>query len=324
MTSVFESGQLGPASLYPGQVAGLRSVSDEQLVAFTQYTRYVLPLDGYVFWLKTATLQIQGSFHFAVDKRQEEDETIGVNRVVFSTGQDVQEFNAVAPDRMWVGDYQDLRFAFRSQRMKYRAADINHYFGQALYPAFSDILVETGDQLPLDTLIVSNSLPLWLTLAAYDPVWLLPANPGIALYPSFAVPENLPPPYGAVHVDPNGISNLEAVAAFPNRTDTQALLAQDRVRVTLYGLTNAEAWAWYNVVKQYSRDTDLLGISSMGPVVDEKRTQAELGVLALKKRVDFVVNYNQGAVRTAARQLIAQAVVDNFNAIQPAFQENLQ
>src|SRR5580693_6517169 len=57
-------------------------------------------------------------------------------------------------------------------------------------------------QADLDALepIVSNSLPIWLAMPSY-----VPPYPGftcpIPLYPSFLVPDNEPPPYGAVHIE---------------------------------------------------------------------------------------------------------------------------
>jgi len=41
-------------------VAALQLISLDQNVTFTQYVRYVLPLDGYVFWLRTASMDVSG------------------------------------------------------------------------------------------------------------------------------------------------------------------------------------------------------------------------------------------------------------------------
>ena len=49
-------------------------------------------------------------------------------------------------------------------------------------------------------MIVSNSLPAWLSLNNYNPFYGF--GNAIQLYPSFLVPQNLPPPFGAVHVVP--------------------------------------------------------------------------------------------------------------------------
>ena len=84
MTSVAEL--VNNASDRDPLLQGLSVLSQYQAISFSQYIRYVLPLDGYIFWLRTKTAVIQGSLHVSVDKQQREDETIAINRVVFTTG----------------------------------------------------------------------------------------------------------------------------------------------------------------------------------------------------------------------------------------------
>jgi len=102
--------------------AALRSIALDQVIPFTQYVRYVLPLDGYVFWLKTMTQDVQGSLHVTVDKRQNEDETIAINRVAFSTAKPVQYFNEISQDKIWVADYGGAKFAFTRSDNFFQAA----------------------------------------------------------------------------------------------------------------------------------------------------------------------------------------------------------
>ena len=47
-------------------------------------------------------------------------------------------------------------------------------------------------------------------------------------------------------------------------------------------------------------------------VADEKRTQSELNTIAMKKSIEFEVNYNQATNRDIARQFI-QSCVPTFN-----------
>ncbi len=304
-------------------VIGIQLISLDQEIAFTQYTRYVLPLDGYVFWLKTQTMMVKGSLHATVAKQQNEDESPGVDSVVFTTGMKVQEFNAIQPDTMWVGSTGPIRFAFSRSDDFFVASGIYHYSGIAVYPALENMLVDTGDQLSVSTLVVSNSLPLWLSLVGYNPVWLQPPNPGITLYPSFLVPANLRPPYGTVHIEPGSTRGIAAapslgpvrpigsgVLGVPRGTTPDSShnqLTADRVRVTLYGLTNAQALDFHDLVNQYSYDLDLMGIMNIPIMVDEKRTQPEVGVLAMKKSIIFEVSYYQNRANAAARQLIEKA-----------------
>jgi hypothetical protein len=323
MVSINESANA--AGTGPSDVTALQLLSLDQIIPFTQYTRFVLPLDGYVFWLRTQTTQISGSLHAQINKRQNEDETISINRVVFTTAYPVQEFNSISPDIIWVGEYQNVKFAFTRSDL-YRPTTLYHYTGDAVYPALQSQLVDTGAQLPLDTVIVSNSLPVWLALWTYNPVWLVPPNPGVKLYPSFAVPDNLPPPYGVVHIDPASTRSLQAAPMFgpmhpmgwaalgtvsgPALSATHWQLASDQVRVTLYGLTNQQALDFQDLVNRYSFDQDTIGVMNVPVVHDEKRTQAELGILAMKKTITFEVSYYQSRINDVARQLIESVTVN--------------
>lgn len=285
---------------------GLAVLSQYQDIVFVQYIRYVLPLDGYVFWLRTKATKIPGSLHVKTNKQQREDETIAINRVIFTTGDEVQEFDEIGPNTIWVGEYQGTRFAFSEAGPFYQAASIYHYAGDAVYPALESQLVDLGAELCTQELIVSNSLPAWLTLVSYNPVWLVAGNPAVTLYPSYLVPDNVRPPYGAVHIADD---QTEPLGAFPviGAWGAHSQLAADRVRVTLYGLTNAQALAWLDLVVQYSRDTDVIGMMDMVIARDPKRTQAELGIIAMKKQFNFRVSYLQSTMPGVGLQLIQKA-----------------
>jgi len=296
---------------------GLRVLTENAEIPFTLYVRRVLPLDGYVFWLRSETVCVQGSVHRTTVKLQNEDETISINRVVFTSGTAVVRLDTIGADQIWVGEAAGVRFAFSSGGPRFRQSGLYHYAGDAIYPALESQLINDAQMLPLNTLIVSNSLPVWLALASYNPVWLQIPNPGVTLYPSYAVPDNLRPPYGVVHVEPDATEALQAFPYYPGLTTTQEQLAADMVRITLYGLTNDSANAFVNLVIQYSRDTNAIGMMSLLPIIrDHKRTQAELGILAMKKTIDWQVSYYQGAARTVALQLIEEATC----AIVPQFQ----
>ena len=290
----------GAASL----LAGLRTLSLDEEIVFWQHIRKVLPLDGCVFWLATQPLVVQGSLHVSAVKQQLEDETISVNRVVFTTANEIEQFNAVAPGELWIGEAHGLKFAFSSTGLFYKPSGLWHYFGDAVYPALESQLVPVGAELSDRDLIVSNSLPAWLAIVGYAPEWWT-LNPAITLFPSFLVPANLPPPYGAVHIVPAETQWLGALPLLRRRSSHHRL-ASDRVRVTLYGATNEAALAFEDTVYQFSQDTNAIGIMEPAVVRDEKRTQAELGVLAMKKTLDFQVSYDQTAMRDIARQQIKQ------------------
>jgi hypothetical protein len=264
-----------------------------------------------------------------VDKRQLEDETVAVNRVVFTTTEPVQRFNEIGPGQIWVGEQAGIRFAFSDSGPRFRVSGVYHYNGDAVYPALANILVPVGQELPKTTLVVSNSLPMWLTLKAYNPIWLNPPNPGITLYPSFLVPDNLKPPYGVVHIAPEGTEALQMAPNFgptlpvgiaalgtvfgttPDTTHYQ--LASDRVRITLYGTTNQQALDWLDLVNRYSYDQDAIGIMASGVMRDEKRTQRELAMLAMKKTIEYRVSYYQTRANSVAQQLIEKAHISAFD-----------
>jgi hypothetical protein len=302
MPSVFES-LTQTDGINPALAAGLRTISDDETIRFTQHVRYVLPLDGYVFWLAVQETAIQGSLHVTTNKQQREDETIAVGTVVFTTTTPVQHFQEIAPDTIWVGSAAGLKFAFSRAGPFYQSAKLFHYQGDAVYPALESQLLDIGAQPSPKTLIVSNSLPAWLRLKSYSPVWLTAPNPAITLYPSFAVPDNVRPPYGSIHIAPDATRSWQA-APLIGRMSSHHQLATDRVAITLYGLMNEQALAFIDLVNQYSMDTNTIGMTGEPIVRDGKRTQAELGILAMQKLITYDVSYTQYAMQDVARQLI--------------------
>lgn len=303
------------ANLYGPLLEGLTTLSGSQRIRFNQYVRVVLPMDGYVYWFKSGEFHVTGSLHIDASRYQNEDETITINRVVFQSPREIAELNAIAPGNLVVGSYGNLRFALDRQGYFFEQAKIWHYEGQAVYPALLTQLVDDPAQIDTANQVVSNSLPAWLALATYNPIWLTSGNPGITLYPSFLVPNNLAPPYGAVHIMPDSVQPLQLVPLLSSGS-THSVLTRERVRVTLYGCDNATATSFHDLVIQYSRDTSNFGMVAPAAIVDEKRTQPALTVLAQKKILQFDVSYNQYQMRNVARQLILK-VIETFTPIVP-------
>ena len=288
--------------------AGIQSLSAGETIRFTKYVKRILPVDGYIFWLAGESIEIAGSFHYSVGRTQREDETVSINRVIFTTTDDISEFNVVDPQTLWIATYDNIRFAFARRGNRYTQAGLNHYEGEAVYSALASQLVENLYTLLASEPIVSNSLPAWLTIQTYSPFWLGPQNPNIILYPSYLVPANIAPPYGVVHIEPG---RTNAIQAAPRLTinGSHYQLATDHVRVTLYGYNNAQAQDWIDTVNQFSVDTDALGIMSMPIMRDEKRGQMELQAIAMKKTIEFDVSYYQTRINDIARQLVESCVV---------------
>lgn len=288
---------------------GLVSLSANQTITFQKYVKKVLPIDGFVFWLAGETLEFFGSLHYSSTTDQTEDETIAINRIVFTTTRLIQEFNEIDSQVMYIANYDGIRFAFSTRGPFYEQAGVYHYGGSAVYSALATQLVENLYDLESYEPIVSNSLPAWLTIKDYNPVWLPAVNPSVMLYPSYLVPNNLTPPYGVVHIEPAGTEAIQAAPRLTN-VNTHYQLAKDKVRITMYGLNNAQIMDFVDVVNQYTLDTDTFGVMNMPTVRDEKRPQSEIQAIAMKKIIEYDVSYYQSRIRDIARQLILDCIVD--------------
>lgn len=306
MPSIAES--VGSQSqLANGLAAGINTLSLNQSVQFTQYTKSSLPTDGFVFYVNTGVVTtVQGSLHYATDRQQNEDETIDVNRVVFTGLSQIDAFNQAAPDDLFIGTFNGTRFSFSARGSLYEQANLYHYLGNAVYPALASQLIDSAADLPSSP-IVSNSLPIWLSQNSFAPV-----------YPSYLVPANVVPPYITAHVES---SQTEAPSfpiyqwpgtvvpdsgASPLHDLASSQLALDRVRLTLYGFNNQTAIQYFVSLIEYSR-TDAFGFRNSPAIKDEKRTQVEMAVIAMKKTIDIEAWYYQGTTDAIARRLILQA-----------------
>jgi hypothetical protein len=316
--------------------AGLEQLDLNQTVTFTKYIRLILPVDGSAFWIRADLVSnsaefnaarfnaarldqapkitvpapyitAQGSLHYATDIRQLEEETIPVKRVVFTSEHEVNDLNAVGPMQIYIATVGTVRFAFSSRGLFYRQADLYHYVGEAIYSDMESQIIDDVRSFNSRDVVVSNSLPAWLSLNGYVPIYPTFGNPSIPLFPSFLVPQNLPPPYAAVHVMPD---RTQAIAATQLVSSTSSLsqLTEDTVRITLFGVRNDQALDFVACVNQYSLDYDMFGVMNMPTIRDEKRTQAELNVIAMKKTVEFRISYYQRRMQNLARQLITSAV----------------
>jgi hypothetical protein len=208
---------------------------------------------------------------------------------------------------MYICHYNNLVFAFSSRGRLYEQADLYHYAGSALRSRHQTQIIEDASQFN-PTLIVSNSLPIWLNMPNY-----VPPYPGficpIPLYPSYLVDDNLPPPFGAVHIEKT--ETIEMGTALGPRLQ-QSQLCRENVRIHLYGVDNLTASDFVAFVEQYSLDWMKLGLSDSPAIKDEKLTQPEFKILAQRKMIEFRINYRQNVVRDEARQFIEHAKVQFF------------
>jgi hypothetical protein len=325
--------------------AGVEALSLDQVITFTRYQRLVLPLDGFVFWVKagiltpsalynsarfnaarynqspsnistTTTFDVTGSLHHATDIRQEEAKTYAANRMIFTALEQVNDLNVVAPDTLWIGtlppdgDFPGLKFAFSSRGSFYQQADLFHYVGFAVYPDMEPQIIDSPAGFDSRSLIVSNSLPAWLALNSYAPFYGFGMPPGLTLFPSFLAPKNEPPPFGAVDIPPEGTIGLASAPTIDLATRSHYQLTKDRVKVTLWGTRNYNALDFVDCVNQYSTDVGAFGIMNIPIIRDEKRTQSELATIAMKKSVEFEVSYLQNRVNDIARGLIKSSIIN--------------
>lgn len=301
--------------------AGIEQVSAEQQVAFQRYSKFALAQDGFVFWVATGEIvNAKGALHYATDRRQDEDETIGANQFLFNAESEITQFNAVSPVSMWIGTFPiagaaPLRVAFAQRGNYFAEANVWHYSGFAIYPALQTQIIDSAADLPPGP-IVSNSLPIWLAQNDLAPV-----------YPSFLVPDNLVPPYIVAHIDPSLTEALSAaplIGPWPGTTQPNSggspmhrmavsQQARDTVVLTLYGFSNAMAWEYLaNLYDASETGAAPFGFANSPVPLDEKRPQTELAALAQKKTITIVANYDQGAADAVARRLILSASLSSI------------
>jgi hypothetical protein len=307
VAQVDELGGQPTTPLSAALLAGIENIAEAAVVTFTIYRRVVLPLDGYVFWVNTgATVEAMGSLHRMTERQQNEDVTESNNSMVFTTQVELWNLNAAGTDTIPVGEVDGVKYAFGRIGWYYEQANVWHYTGDAVNPSMLTQFIDSESEIDASKLIVSDSLPAWLTINTYNPIWLQPANPGIILYPSFAMPDNATPPFGAVHIDPGSIEGLQNAPLFDNHM-SMGQLTRERVRVTLYGCNNDMALDFLATVENYSYDYNVIGLAGTPVVRDEKRPWSEGMILAQKKTIDFDITYVQNRINNLARQMLTEA-----------------
>ena len=302
-------------------------------------------MDGYVFWCRSdilspsalfnacaynqsrfgqsteiATaapfLNILGSLHISGEIDQDEDHTAVVNSMIFTSESPINDFDAIGPNEMYVADYQGIQFAFRQRSKFYVQSGLSHYRGNALYSIMDTQLVDSIGGFDAQNVIVSNSLPLWLSLLSYQGLGTA-LNPFLTLFPSFLAPQNEVPPYGTVHIEPSETRAIQPVPVLGGQYQHYQL-AHDTVKITIYGTRNFNALDFVDAVNQYSMDTGAIGIMNIPVVRDDKRTQAEMRIIAQKKVIDVEVSYLQNTMRTIGTKLIRSAMPSLYiNSVKP-------
>ncbi|HET8685026.1 MAG TPA: hypothetical protein VFM18_00005, partial [Methanosarcina sp.] len=103
MAKVSES--LNKTQLNSALKDGLETLSLSQALTFKLYNRYVLPVDGYVFWIRdqvATPVVVKGSFHYGTRLEQNVDEYLGRNNVIFTSETEIQSFNSIQPNQIYI------------------------------------------------------------------------------------------------------------------------------------------------------------------------------------------------------------------------------
>lgn len=308
MPSLDEAAAAAKTDLSTVLQSAVETISSHQQITFTLYVRQVLPLDGYVFWVRASvvnaaelerlgmndaplTVTLSGSLHRQAVSEQAETASQSVNHIIFTPLEPIADFNVVDPQGIYLGDYDGVQFTFSRMESKYTQAGIFHYRGNAVLPTMKTQII--NDPADIDTdLILSNSTPIWMRMNQYGTV-----------YPSYLSPSDLPPPY--IVADVRETRPLQAAPHYLTRSQHVV----DKVRVTLYGLNNAKALDYMDYIVYSADDEEGYGISNSPVMVDDKLNQVEISALAKRKHIDFEINYYQQTARDIALQLIREAFI---------------
>lgn len=327
--------------------AATETLSVQQTVTFVQYIKYVSPIDGLTYWVESGTistllaafpnavegnqampntapgyaavtLTVKGSLHFMTEFKQEEDAQYGKNRVVFTSEEQISDFNVVGPTTIYIASLDGFLYAFSAKKNFYAQSGLYHYFGDAVYPFMLSQIV-TSLAL-VNNLVVSNSLPFWLANRTVL---------GATIYPSFQALPNAALPYITVHIGETDTTALQPVPVIMNTFSTDAAgnllyplqpsgsghwqLYQDKVRLTLWGFSNNAAMTFLDaLIGVFSGGGSPGGLSGFPSLSDAKKTQNELQILGQKKVVTLSVSYYQQNAYLQAIKLITQGLFNVY------------
>lgn len=286
-------------------VEGLNDLDNMEQWTFYKYVRRVLPLDGYVFWVKAGLIDgdtsegpesvtLKGYLHLTTDSLQDDEEIYDKNIVTFTATEKIDPFNAADNTVMYIAEFYGLKFAFDMRHGLNAPADLYHYTGEAVYPRMLTQFIDEGNKLDLENVVVSSSLPIWMGL-----------NTSYPIYPAKLADQNQAPPYISIKCkSPRPIAGAYSLGP----TGEQTQLVREEVEITLTGLRNNEAMDFIRLVTEYTLSKSAeMGVMNT-PVIEDKRdNQNEFNILAMRKVIAFDVNYYQTRMRDVARKLILKA-----------------
>lgn len=306
MPSLSELQQTAKTELNATLTQGLDDLSQYQIVTFTKYVRRVLPLDGFVFWIKASiisddpnpepdTVDVKGYLHLTTESIQDDEQLYDRNVVTLTAQSDIDPFNDIGPDVLYIGEFYGIQFSFSRRTGLNEPARLYHYTGEAVYPHMRSQIINSADDIDLSDVVVSSSLPVWLGLNQYMP-----------MFPAMLSTQNLSPPFATIRC-----SSVTPIAGsfYVDERDNQYQLVSEDVTISVTGLRNAAVEDFLRYVQQYTlRDDAEMGVMNIPVVQDERVTQNELNVIAMRKTIKFKVNYYQQRMRDVSRGLILSAI----------------
>ena len=256
-------------------------------------------------------VRVQGSLHYDSMTDQRADATVDSSTVIFTSLSEIQEFNQIGPDFLYIASYRDIRFAFSSRGYLYEQADLYHYVGKAIYSTTATQVVDDVETFEPEV-FNSNSIPIWMFMNYYEPPYPGGLTCPFQLFPAFLVDGNISLPFGSVQVE-----RTEPLMPFPVLGPHMEAdqLCRDRVIIHMYGVSNRMASDFREFVEQYSKDWNAIGIATTGAITDANHIQSELQVIAQRKSITFEVNYLQSVSRDVARQYILKAKCNFYPAL---------
>lgn len=306
MPSLSELQQTAKTELNATLTQGLDDLRRFQVVTFTKYIRKVLPLDGFVFWVKASvlssapdseldTVNVKGYLHLTTESIQDDEQLYDRNVVTFTAQADIDPFNDIGSDVLYIGEFFGIQFSFSRRTGLNEPANLYHYSGEAIFPYMRSQIINSADDIDLADVVVSNSLPIWLSLSQFMP-----------MYPAMLSVQNLVPPYATVKC---GEPSPVAGAFWLDEKQNQYQLVSEDVTITVTGLRNAAVEDFLRYVQDYTlSDKAEMGVMNIPVIQDERVTQNELNIIAMRKKVKFKVNYYQQRMRNVARRLITSAI----------------
>ena len=242
------------------------------------------------------SFSILGSLHYFQEIHQEEDTTYTRQLGLFTSTQEVNDFARLMPDELYITNLPNgTRIAFNGQIGRYDQAGLWHYNGRALYSTEATQILDSPSQLNTQLQIVSNSLPIWLSMSTES----------LPIYPSYLSGLNIYPPY--VTADITGTTAMGQSPVY-GPLSSQSQLVTEQIKFTFYGLNNNAVLDFQTMLLNNSLPEDAAyGVMNMPVPIDDKKVQSEFQIIAQKKTMILQVNYYQSRARNIARQLIEQA-----------------